>query len=111
MSTIMKVDRLPPAKPDLKATRKPDSKIGEFIWRRRMWFESTFVLSMLEPWEKVFLLTIFGLLFTLFMTGLLRYLPQHISVMLGRTRYYLWGQEGEGHLWQWIGKTTGRSEL
>jgi hypothetical protein len=23
------------------------------LWRWRMWFESTFVLSMLEPWEKI----------------------------------------------------------
>jgi hypothetical protein len=33
--------------------RPPKSALGAFLWRRRMWFEATFALSMLEPWEKV----------------------------------------------------------
>lgn len=33
--------------------RPPRSFIGEFLWRRRVWVEVTFALSMLEPWEKV----------------------------------------------------------
>ena len=32
--------------------RPPRSLIGKFIWRRRVWVEVTFALSMLEPWEK-----------------------------------------------------------
>lgn len=31
----------------------PRSAAGVFLWRRRVWFETTFALSMLEPWEKV----------------------------------------------------------
>ncbi|TCD60720.1 hypothetical protein EIP91_009626 [Steccherinum ochraceum] len=33
--------------------RAPNSSIGVFCWKWRMWFESTFALSMLQPWEKV----------------------------------------------------------
>ena len=32
--------------------RPPRSLIGTFLWRRRVWVEVTFALSMLEPWEK-----------------------------------------------------------
>ena len=32
--------------------RPPSSFIGKFLWRRRVWVEVTFALSMLEPWEK-----------------------------------------------------------
>lgn len=33
----------------------PKSALGAFLWRRRLWFETTFALSMLQPWEKVVL--------------------------------------------------------
>jgi Small subunit of serine palmitoyltransferase-like len=33
--------------------RPPKSALGAFLWRRQIWFEATFALSMLEPWEKV----------------------------------------------------------
>ena len=49
---------LPAPKPDHRATQPPPkdaSSLRIFLWRQRMWFESTFVLSMLEPWEKVLL--------------------------------------------------------
>jgi hypothetical protein len=52
MSTVTVPDCLPTPRPDHRSTRRPSSKLGVFLWRRRMWFESTFVLSMLEPWEK-----------------------------------------------------------
>ncbi len=32
--------------------RPPRSFLGKFLWRRRVWVEVTFALSMLEPWEK-----------------------------------------------------------
>ena len=38
--------------------RKPKSAIGAFVWRWKMWFEATFVFSMLEPWEKILLSTL-----------------------------------------------------
>lgn len=47
---------LPSPKPDHSFTRRPtSSNLAQFFWRKRMWFESTFVLSMLEPWEKILL--------------------------------------------------------
>jgi len=33
--------------------RPPTSTFGAFVWRCRMWFECTFVFTMLEPWEKI----------------------------------------------------------
>ena len=33
--------------------RPPESPVGAFLWRKRVWFESTFALTMLQPWEKV----------------------------------------------------------
>ncbi|TFK37000.1 hypothetical protein BDQ12DRAFT_685656 [Crucibulum laeve] len=98
--------KLPPAKPDHRSTRRPKSALGVFLWRRRMWFESTFVLSMLEPWEKIMLVTIFAVLFILLLTGLFKYMPHHLVVMRRRAMYYLWGQEGDARLlWQWLGLT------
>jgi hypothetical protein len=32
---------------------KPSSALGQFLWRKKMWIEATFALSMLERWEKV----------------------------------------------------------
>lgn len=31
---------------------KPSSPIARFFWRRRIWIEATFALSMMEPWER-----------------------------------------------------------
>lgn len=44
---------LPPKKPNNEFTRRPSGTLSVFFWRWRMWFEATFVLSMLEPWEKI----------------------------------------------------------
>lgn len=33
--------------------RAPRSKFAAFLWRRRLWIETTFALTMMEPWEKV----------------------------------------------------------
>ncbi|KAF9007740.1 hypothetical protein BDZ89DRAFT_917749, partial [Hymenopellis radicata] len=89
---------LPPPRPDLSFARPPKSPVALFFWRWRMWFESTFVLSMLEPWEKILLLTILSISITLFMTAALKYMPQHLERMQRRAVYYLSGQEGEKNL-------------
>ena len=31
----------------------PKSGLGKFLWRKKMWVESTFALTMLERWEKI----------------------------------------------------------
>ncbi|KAK7438030.1 hypothetical protein VKT23_018198 [Stygiomarasmius scandens] len=84
---------LPAPKPDSRATRRPKSKsrIAYYLWRANMWIEGTFVLHMLEPWEKLLLVFISFILFSLLVTGIVRYLPHHISVMQRRTIYYIWG--------------------
>ncbi|KAJ3754586.1 hypothetical protein FB446DRAFT_745462 [Lentinula raphanica] len=102
----------PPARPDLKAFRPPksQSKVAYLIWRVHMWIEGTFSLAMLEPWEKLLLLIIFLTTFILLTTGIVRYLPHHISVMKGRAMYYLWGSESqESPVLQWLGKNAGPS--
>ncbi|TFK96497.1 hypothetical protein BDV98DRAFT_493651, partial [Pterulicium gracile] len=73
--------------------RAPKSALAQILWRPWVWFESTFALSMLEDWEKVLLLTIFGSLLLLVITGLFKYLPQHILIMRSRAAYYLLGSE------------------
>lgn len=68
-----------------------------------MWFEATFVLSMLEPWEKIMLVTIFLVVSFFFTSAIIKYLPKHLTVMKRRATYYLIGQEGDERLlWQWI---------
>ena len=32
----------------------PRGPVANFLFRWRLWFESTFVFTLLEPWEKVF---------------------------------------------------------
>lgn len=119
VTTSMSTDsmrKLPPPKPDLSFARPPKSPVALYFWRWRMWFESTFVLSMLEPWEKIMLLTILFILITLFMTGVFNFMPQHLERMHQRAVYYLWGQEGDKtSLWQWVNSRSaqvlGRREL
>lgn len=94
MSSVVKPPTvLPRARPDRSyASNPPKSKLGYFLWRRRMWFESTFGLTVMEPWEKVLMLTIFAILFVLVLTGFTKYLP-HLAFMHRRAKYYLWGHE------------------
>lgn len=33
--------------------RAPESSVGAYLWRKRLWFETTFALSMMQPWEKL----------------------------------------------------------
>ncbi|KAF9450370.1 hypothetical protein P691DRAFT_665454 [Macrolepiota fuliginosa MF-IS2] len=110
MATLATPLVLPPPKPDHRSTRPPSkdaSSLRMFLWRQRMWFESTFVLSMLEPWEKVLLLSIIGISFLLIVTALFKYLPHHIDVMQRRAVYYLWGQEGDTRQWLGLAKGAG----
>ncbi|KAJ3820605.1 hypothetical protein EV361DRAFT_906953 [Lentinula raphanica] len=118
---------------------KSQSKVAYLIWRVHMWIEGTFSLAMLEPWEKLLLcmschplpqrvsemqevsnliltpsirriVIIFLTTFILLTTGIVRYLPHHISVMKGRAMYYLWGSESqESPVLQWLGKNAGPS--
>ncbi|KAF5366282.1 hypothetical protein D9758_005693 [Tetrapyrgos nigripes] len=110
---------LPPPRPDSRETRPPKSKsrIAYYGWRAKMWVEGTLVLHMLEPWEKLLLLFIFLVLSSLFITGLIRFLPHHIAVMQRRTIYYIWGNTSssvavdDSDLSRAVNDFTTRSEL
>ncbi|CUA75066.1 hypothetical protein RSOLAG22IIIB_01705 [Rhizoctonia solani] len=72
-------------------SRTPSSAVKRFLWRRQIWFESTFALSMLEPWEKMLIMGVLLFLSSLFVTGAVRYLPNHVSVVVARAGFYLNG--------------------
>lgn len=75
--------------------RPPKNPVGAFLWRRRMWVETTMGLSVLEPWEKVMILLIFYLLLTITATGVYRFLPQQLDVLHQRMAYYFFGHEAD----------------
>ncbi|KZT25575.1 hypothetical protein NEOLEDRAFT_1064817 [Neolentinus lepideus HHB14362 ss-1] len=75
-------------------TRSPRGKLGHFIWRRRVWLESTFAMTMLDPWEKIVLVTLWLFLTTVIVTGTVKYLPQHLYFIQRRAVYYIMGREG-----------------
>ncbi|KAI0828543.1 hypothetical protein BC628DRAFT_1363185 [Trametes gibbosa] len=76
--------------------RPPKSAVGAFIWRRRIWIETTWGLSVLEPWEKLLVLAIFYLLTTLVFTGVYKLLPQQGPLVYARMLYYVFGHETKG---------------
>ncbi|OBZ78168.1 hypothetical protein A0H81_01712 [Grifola frondosa] len=73
--------------------RAPRSAIGTFLWRRRVWLEVTFALSMLQPWEKVLVVTLWYIFLTLLLTAIYLYLPHHLVFVQSRAAYYFLGQE------------------
>ncbi|KAI0689673.1 hypothetical protein BC835DRAFT_1308258 [Cytidiella melzeri] len=73
--------------------RAPENRLAAYLWRKRIWFESTFALTMMEPWEKLVLVLILTTLSVLFSIGLLVYFPVHLSIILSRAKYYLSGTE------------------
>ncbi|KAH8079074.1 hypothetical protein BXZ70DRAFT_961119 [Cristinia sonorae] len=74
--------------------RAPQNAFGAYCWRWRLWFESTFALSMLQPWEKVLIMCIVNSVLILLFIGILCYLPSHITAITKRGMYYLLGTEG-----------------
>ncbi|KAF8610581.1 hypothetical protein BDV93DRAFT_20354 [Ceratobasidium sp. AG-I] len=72
-------------------SRTPTSVLRRFLWRRQIWFESTFALSMLEPWEKMLIMGVLLFISALSLTGAVRYLPNHLSFLGRRTSFYLHG--------------------
>ncbi|KAF8960648.1 hypothetical protein BDZ97DRAFT_2077410 [Flammula alnicola] len=95
--------KLPPPKPDHSFARPPNTKLALFFWKRKMWIEATFGLTVYEPWEKVVVLSIFAVLFTAILIVMVNYLPQQLIVMQRRAVYYLWGvEQGEKALWPYF---------
>ncbi|KAF5310279.1 hypothetical protein D9619_010491 [Psilocybe cf. subviscida] len=85
-------------------TRRPDTKLGQFFWRKRIWIESTFALTVYEPWEKVVVISVFAVLWVAITTVIFKYLPRQLIIMRRRALYYLFGAEvDETLLWQYLG--------
>ncbi|EJF61568.1 hypothetical protein DICSQDRAFT_105708 [Dichomitus squalens LYAD-421 SS1] len=73
--------------------RPPKNAVGAFLWRQRLWIETTCGLSLLEPWEKILTLAILYLTLTVVFTGLYTFLPQELPLLYRRTLYYFLGNE------------------
>ncbi|TCD60719.1 hypothetical protein EIP91_009625, partial [Steccherinum ochraceum] len=74
----------------------PKGAVGRLLWRKRMWIETTFALSVLEPWEKIFVLCVTYFLLTLVLTGLLKFAPQQLALLWSRLVYYAHGTSPDG---------------
>lgn len=108
----------------MRTYEAPSSPVAYFFWRKKMWAETTFALSMMEPWERFIICasdscllhshetgvhdygantgTITFLFTILFLTGLIKYLPTHLRFVQRRTSYYLFGRESDaGDLISW----------
>ncbi|KDR70239.1 hypothetical protein GALMADRAFT_271655 [Galerina marginata CBS 339.88] len=98
--------RLPPPKPNYSFTQRPKTRTALFWWKRRLWIESTFALTVYEPWEKVVVLTIFAILCLAMSIVLFKYLPGQFVVMRRRMIYYIWGGDLDASdrvLWKYLG--------
>ncbi|PPR07888.1 hypothetical protein CVT24_005625 [Panaeolus cyanescens] len=82
-----------PCPDDQWFVNKPKSRIALFLWRKQIWLESTFALTVCEPWEEIVVLTIFAILGLAMFLALAVYLPQQLVFMKKRAVYYLWGEE------------------
>ncbi|KAL1679544.1 hypothetical protein EV122DRAFT_277124 [Schizophyllum commune] len=110
MSTMQHIPReYPNAKPN-RTCQPPQtrSRISMMLWRWKIWVEGTLIFSMLEPWEKILITSIFLVLFSLIFTAIFKYLPQHVLVMHRRAVYYIWGEgNAEGNAFkEWSGAAS-----
>jgi len=108
-----------PARPDRSIARRPKGDgLKVFFWKKRLLFESTFALTVYEPWEKAVVcespfcftfstpnklfraldtkVTLFAILFSAMAVALVTFLPQRLVSMRQRTIYYLWGEVTAG---------------
>ncbi|KAL5521061.1 hypothetical protein ACEPAG_8983 [Sanghuangporus baumii] len=74
-----------------KMYKQPDQPLAARLWRFWLWISVTFGLSVMEPWEKLFVAIVVAFILGLIGLGFVRFIPQFISVSLARTRYYLLG--------------------
>lgn len=97
--------------------RPPKSPIAALLWRRRIWLETTFGLSVLEPWEKLLvckslmpvrrncqsyrssliipIVVVFYLLLSLVLMGFLKYLPLQLIRLEPRMLYCFLEEESQ----------------
>ncbi|KAK4057419.1 hypothetical protein OIO90_001488 [Microbotryomycetes sp. JL221] len=87
-----------------KHLAKPPKKLSKF----RQWFifwESTSVLSMLEPWEHMFVYATLLLLFSFAYWAVKNYFPAHVRTIATRVVYYIKGSDS----WSSLTASTSRS--
>ncbi|KAH7919520.1 hypothetical protein BV22DRAFT_1022881 [Leucogyrophana mollusca] len=84
-------------------SRRNGVSFRTYLSHRKLMLETTFGISVMEPWEKLVFFTILSLLTLLFFTGLYRFLPQSLIDFQRRLSYYLWGhQTDERALRHWM---------
>lgn len=84
------------AEPLLRAqdrAMKSKSPVRKFLWRKRVWFESTFALSVMEPWERTMVLIFFFITWALTAIAAYQTLPATLYFWSGRMSFYLHGNE------------------
>ncbi|QRW00611.1 hypothetical protein RhiJN_28629 [Ceratobasidium sp. AG-Ba] len=84
------------AEPLLRAQEramKSKSPVRKFLWRKRVWFESTFALSVMEPWERTMVLIVFFIIWALTAIAAYRALPGTLHFWTKRMDFYLHGNE------------------
>ncbi|KAF9493694.1 hypothetical protein BDN71DRAFT_1419161 [Pleurotus eryngii] len=87
---------LPRPKPDLSYyTNPPKSELARAFWRWHIRTEASFAITVLEPWEKVVVLSVLAILFTLIAISLVKFLPRQLITMQRHAVYYIWGHEAE----------------
>ncbi|THH07002.1 hypothetical protein EW145_g3689 [Phellinidium pouzarii] len=79
-----------------KRYQQPDGPLAAYIWRLYMCFSTSLALSVMEPWERVLVMSFLGMVLSLIAIGLVRYFPQFILAFLARARYYLFGEDAAG---------------
>ncbi|KDN35583.1 hypothetical protein K437DRAFT_260341 [Tilletiaria anomala UBC 951] len=65
--------------------------IGDSFWSWWLTWEGNSSSGMLEPWEKVLLISIISLLSFLFWHAVLFSFPSHIKAIIPRVMYYVTG--------------------
>ncbi|KAI6037757.1 hypothetical protein EDC04DRAFT_2100227 [Pisolithus marmoratus] len=98
MPRLFILRRLPPPANDapfLSSTimSATSSRLGHYLWRRKVLFETTFAINALEPWEKMIFFSVLSLLLFLLFRGFCRIFPSQLFVVQQRAAYYLWGND------------------
>ncbi|GBE85056.1 hypothetical protein BKA93DRAFT_749825 [Sparassis latifolia] len=77
--------------------KPPRSPVAAFIWRKRLWFETTFGLESAESWEKVLVLMVYLTPFVLLLVIIYSYLPTLVQFLQRRAVHHLTGHEPYAH--------------
>ncbi|KAH8114484.1 hypothetical protein DFH11DRAFT_1594743 [Phellopilus nigrolimitatus] len=76
-----------------KKYKQPSGLVSGFIWRIWIWTETTFALSLMEPWEIILIFIVVGIMTMVLTVGLVRYFPHTIMAALQRAQYYFSGSD------------------